>query len=143
VPRPWPDWSRGDSPGYRLRPPRPYLPRFRDAERRALFRPADLRPLDDLRALFRAERRPPFLPALALLADLRPPFLALFLLDRLADLLAVFLRGLLRGLLGLALFGDNSSESLYDDGVEAGVGEGVLSMGSGSIHPEPDQPISI
>jgi hypothetical protein len=68
--------------------------------------------------------------------------LALFLLDRLADLLAVFLRVLLRGLLGLALFGDNSSESLYDD-VEAGVGEGVLSMGSGSIHPEPDQPISI
>jgi hypothetical protein len=69
--------------------------------------------------------------------------LALFLVDRLADLLAVFLRAFLAGLLGFALLGDNSSESLYDDGVEAGVGEGVLSMGSGSIHPEPDQPISI
>jgi hypothetical protein len=102
------------------------LARFREVERRALFR---------------AERRPPFLAALALLADLRPPFLALFLLARLADLLAAFLRALLLGV-GLTL-GDGSSESPYDDGVEAGVGEGVLSMGSGSIHPEPDQPISI
>jgi hypothetical protein len=119
------------------------LPRFRDVERRALFRPADLRLLEDLRALFRADRRPPFLAALALLADLRAPFLALlradFFVDRFADLLAVFLRGLL----GLARLGDGSSNPLYDDGVEAGVGEGVLSMGNGSIHPEPDQPISI
>ncbi len=108
-------------------------------ERRALLRPADLRLLEVLRALFRAERRPPFFAALARLADLRPPFLAVFLLERLADLLAVFLRGLL----GLGLVGDGSSVPLYDDGVEAGVGEGVLSMGRGSIHPEPDQPISI
>jgi hypothetical protein len=83
------------------------------------------------------------LAALALLEDLRAPFFALlradFFLDRFADLLAVFLRGLL----GLARLGDGSSNPLYEDGVEAGVGEGVLSMGSGSIHPEPDQPISI
>jgi hypothetical protein len=39
--------------------------------------------------------------------------------------------------------GDGSAKSLYDEGVEAGVGEGVLSMGSGSIHPDPDQPISM
>jgi hypothetical protein len=142
VLRPWPDWSAGPARNYRRRPPRPFLARFRDAER-VLFRPADLRLLDDLRALFRAERRPPFLAALALLEDLRAPFFALlraaFFLDRFADLLAVFLRGLL----GLARLGDGSSNPLYEDGVEAGVGEGVLSMGSGSIHPEPDQPISI
>jgi hypothetical protein len=98
-----------------------------------------LRLLEAPRALFRAERRPPFLAALALLADLRAPFLALFLLGRLAALLAVFLRGLL----GLGLLGEGSSVPLYGDGVEAGGGEGVLSMGSGSIHPEPDHPISI
>ena len=118
------------------------MARFREREPAALFR-ADLRLLEPPPALFRADRRPPFLAALARLADLRAPFLALFLADRLADLLAVFLRGVLRGLLGLALLGDGSSVSLYDDGVEAGVGEGVLSMGRGSIHPEPDQPISI
>jgi hypothetical protein len=37
---------------------------------------------------------------------------------------------------------EGSSKS-KDDGVDAGEGEGVLSEGSGSIHPEPDQPISI
>lgn len=117
------------------------MARFREAERPALFRAADLRVLEDPRALFRAEPRPPFLAARALLADLRAPFLAVFLLARLAALLAVFLRGSVGVVLGLALLG--SSMSLYDDGVEAGVGEGVLSMGSGSIHPEPDQPISM
>ena len=100
-----------------------------------------------LRALFRAERRPPFLAAFALFADLRAdlaPFRADFLLDLLADLLAVFLRGLLRGRAVLAgLLGEGSSKSPNDDGVEVGVREGVLSIGSGSIHPEPDQPISI
>jgi hypothetical protein len=112
VPRPWPDWSReGSGRLYLLRPPLPFLARFREAERRALLRLADLRPLEPLRALFRAER-PPFLAALARLADLRPPFLARFLLDRLADLLAVFLRARLRGRLGLALVGDGSSVSL-------------------------------
>jgi hypothetical protein len=37
---------------------------------------------------------------------------------------------------------EGSSKS-KDDGVDAGEGVGVLSEGSGSIHPEPDQPISI
>jgi hypothetical protein len=110
---------------------------FREALRRALFRPADLR------ALLRADLRPPFLAALALLADFLALFRADFLLERFADLLAVFLRVRFRGL-GVARVGDGSSKPpLYEDGVEAGVGEGVLSIGSGSIHPEPDQPISI
>jgi hypothetical protein len=122
------------------------LARFREAERRALLRPEDLRLFEALRALFRAERRPPFLAAFALFADLRAdlaPFRADFLLDLLADLLAVFLRGLLRGRVVLAGLGVGSSKSPNEDGVEAGVREGVLSIGSGSIHPEPDQPISI
>jgi hypothetical protein len=104
----------------------------------------------DLRAVdFRL--RELFLAALARLADLRAPFLAVFLpdllldflLDLLADRLAVFLREPLRERVGLARVGDGSSKSLNDEGVEAGVGEGVLSMGSGSIHPDPDQPISM
>jgi hypothetical protein len=66
-----------------------------------------------------------------------------FLLALFDDRLAVFLRELRRGRAVLGLLVDGSSKSLYDDGVEAGVGEGVLSMGRGSIHPEPDQPISI
>ena len=93
-------------------------------------------------------RREPFLADLARFADRRAlflaPFRADFLLALLADLLAVFLRGLLRGRAGFAgVVGDGSSKSPNDDGVEAGVREGVLSIGSGSIHPEPDQPISI
>jgi hypothetical protein len=32
---------------------------------------------------------------------------------------------------------------LNDDGEEEGAEDGVFSIGSGSIHPEPDQPISI
>jgi hypothetical protein len=97
-------------------------------------------------ALFRADRRPPFLADLARFAPLRALFLAPlradFLLARLAALLAVFLRGRL-GLAVRSRLGVGSSNWLYDDGVEAGVGEGVLSIGSGSIHPEPDQPISM
>lgn len=116
------------------------MARFREEERRALFR-ADLR--EDLRALFRA----PFLADLALLADLRAlfraPFRALFLLVFLADRLAVFLREPGRLRVVPARVGDGSAKSLNDEGVEAGVGEGVLSMGSGSIHPDPDQPISM
>jgi hypothetical protein len=36
-----------------------------------------------------------------------------------------------------------SANSSYEAGVEAGVGAGVFSIGSGSIQPEPDQPISM
>jgi hypothetical protein len=98
-----------------------------------------LRPREDLRELFRAA----FLADLPLLADFRAPFLAAFLLDFLADRLAVFLREPLRLRVGFARVGDGSSKLLNDEGVEAGVGEGVLSVGSGSIHPDPDQPISM
>lgn len=82
------------------------MARFREEERRALFRAVDLR--DDFRALFRA----PFRADLALLADLRAlfraPFRADFLLARLAERLAVFLRepDLLRG---AARVGDGSA----------------------------------
>ncbi len=117
------------------------MARFREEERRALFRAVDLR------ELFRADRRAPFLADLALLADLRAlfraPFRADFLPAFLADRLAAFLREPLRLRGGFARVGAGSSKVLNDEGVEAGVGEGVLSMGSGSIHPEPDQPISM
>jgi hypothetical protein len=94
------------------------------ADFRAPFR-ADLARFADLRALFRAAFRAVFLPPL------------------LAERLAVFLREADR-FRGVAVRdGDGSSKSLYDEGVEAGVGEGVLSMGSGSIQPDPDQPISM
>jgi hypothetical protein len=117
------------------------LARFREEDRRALFRAVDFR------ALFRADRRAPFLADLALLADLRAlfraPFRAAFLLAFLADRLAVFLRELLGLRVVFARVGAGSSKVLNDEGVEAGVGEGVLSMGSGSIQPDPDQPISM
>jgi hypothetical protein len=106
------------------------LARFREEDRRALFRAVDF-----FRAVFLAD--------LALLADFRAPFRAVFLLDFLADRLAAFLRGALRLRAGFARVGDGSSKSLNDEGVEAGVGEGVLSMGNGSIQPDPDQPISM
>jgi hypothetical protein len=84
------------------------LARFREAERRALFRPEDLRLLDDLRAPFRAVPRPPFLADfLARLVDRRALFLALFRVDFLADRFADFFRGLLRA--GLVGVGDDSS----------------------------------
>jgi hypothetical protein len=112
------------------------LARFREEERRALFRAVDLR--DDLRALFRAL----FRADLARFADLRALFRAPFRADFLLERLAVFLREPDR-LRGAARVGDGSAKSLNDEGVEAGVGEGVLSMGSGSIQPDPDQPISM
>jgi len=120
--------------------------------RLALFRP----PRDDLRVLFLAELRPLRLLDLPpRLADLRVLFLALlrldFLLLRLAVLRLDFLRPPLRALARddpprellvppLRLLAGSSNAN---DGDELGVGEGVLSEGSGSIHPEPDQPISI
>jgi hypothetical protein len=121
---------------------------LREAERPALFRPVDFRlpAREDLRALFRAELRPAPLADLpdrfadlrALLAALRADFFLPGLVDR-ADLLRVLLRVSL--VPAARLLGEGSSKS--DDDDEAGVGEGVLSEGSGSIHPEPDQPISI
>jgi hypothetical protein len=117
------------------------LPPFRPA----LLRLADLRPPE--REDFRAELRPPRLADLpARLADRRAVFLAPFrddfLLLRLAERREDLLRAPLRvpPVLSLRL-GEGSSKS--NEGDDAGVGEGVLSEGSGSIHPEPDQPISI
>jgi hypothetical protein len=135
------------------------LARLRDAERPALFRPADLRlrERDELRALFRAELRPLRLDdRLDFLADFRALFLAplradfrlLLLADRLVDFLRAppppDLRRLRDRLVSpVLLVGEGSSKS-KDDGDDAGEeGEGVLSEGSGSIQPEPDQPISI
>jgi hypothetical protein len=127
------------------------LARRREAERLALLRLLDLREREDLRLLFRAELRPPRLAAFLradpralflapLRADFRPDFRAPFLADRLAD----FLRDLVGVPLvpPVRLLGVGSSKS-NDDGDDAGEGEGVLSEGRGSIHPEPDQPISI
>jgi hypothetical protein len=116
---------------------------------------------DDLRALFRALLRPPRLAALELrLAERRALFLApfraaFFLPPRLAELLVAFLRvrvperdvpppdelERLPPIPDSRLVDEDSPKS-KDDG-DAGEGEGVLSEGRGSIHPEPDQPISI
>ena len=100
---------------------------------------------EDFRALLRAELRLPFL------ADFLADFLVLFFVAFLADFLArfreedflaelrlAFLAGLRLGWEGRRAL-DESSKSY--EGVEAGVGAGVFSIGSGSIQPEPDQPI--
>ena len=138
------------------------MARLREDDRLALLRLADLRLRDrddDLRALFRAEPRRPFLADLALrLAERRALFLAplraAFFRPRVADDLVAFLRDLVpeRDLerpverppmpVSLRRLGEGSSKS-KEDGVDEGEGEGVLSEGKGSIHPEPDQPISI
>jgi hypothetical protein len=131
------------------------LARLREAERPALLRPADFRPpeRDDFRALFRAELRPPRLDDLLdfladrralFLAPLRADFRLLLLADRLADFLRdPPLRD--RRVPPFLVLGEGSSKSKddADDAGEEGEGEGVLSEGSGSIQPEPDQPISI
>ena len=115
---------------------------MREADRRALFLPEDLL-REAFRVLLRAELRLPFL------ADFRADFLVLFFAAFLADFLARFreedflaeLRaGLRLGWAGRRAL-DESSKSY--EGVEAGVGAGVFSIGSGSIQPEPDQPISM
>jgi hypothetical protein len=67
-------------------------------------------------------------------ADL-PPFLAAFFAVLPPVFLAVFLRG-------RAVLVAGSSPSSNIDCEDEGVEEGVLSIGNGSIHPEPDQPIS-
>jgi hypothetical protein len=122
------------------------LARFRVEDRRALFLVDDPRPA----ALFRAEGRAPFL------ADFLPPFLADLLADflellrdafladrRVADFLVAFFAALRRGCAARSRRPAGSPKSSYEEGVEAGVGAGVFSIGSGSIQPEPDQPISI
>jgi hypothetical protein len=145
VPPPWPaSRSRANRARYRLRPPRPFFALLRDADRRALFLPEDL-----LREAFlRAELRRPFL------ADFLADFLVLFFAAFLADFFARFREedflaeprldfraGLRLGWADRPRALDESSKSY--EGVEAGVGAGVFSIGSGSIQPEPDQPISM
>lgn len=121
------------------------MARRREEERLALLRLLDFRPRE-LR--FRAELRPPRLAAF-FRADPRDRFLAPFRADfrvpLLADRLVDFLRDRAADPLvpPARLLGVGSSKS-NDDGDDAGEGEGgVLSEGRGSIHPEPDQPISI
>lgn len=130
---------------YRLRLLRPFLAPLRDDERRELFR------LEDRdSALLRAELRLPFFAdfLVLFLAEPRADFLAprravdLRAAPRLA-FLVVFRAALRLGRVGLGrAVGSDSSISPYVAGVEPGVG-GVLSIGSGSIQPEPDQPISM
>jgi hypothetical protein len=102
-----------------------------------------------LRAPFLADLRALFL--VDFLAPLLAAFLVLFLADFFAlprDLLAdfreeLFLALFLRGRAGRERVGAGSSRSPKDEGLEVGAGAGVFSVGSGSIQPEPDQPISI
>ena len=143
------------------------MARLREDERPALLRALDFRPpeRDELRALLRADF---FAPRLLDLEPFRADRPALFLADRpalfradrpalflaplrddffappFADRLVDFLRGLAREVLvpSPRRDGEGSSKS-KEDGEDAGEGEGGLSEGSGSIHPEPDQPISI
>jgi hypothetical protein len=101
------------------------------AVRRALF-------LADLRAVFRPDRLAAFLA----------PFLADFFADlpraRLAAFLGLaFLALFFRGRAGRVRATAGSLKSSNEDGLEVGAGAGVFSIGSGSIQPEPDQPISI
>jgi hypothetical protein len=142
VPQPWPaSRSRAKRARYRLRP-------FFAPLRRALFLPEDLLRVA-FRALLRAELRLPFLADF--LADFRELFFAAFLADFLArfreedfflaELRLDFLAGLRLGWADRPRALDESSKSY--EGVEAGVGAGVFSIGSGSIQPEPDQPISM
>jgi hypothetical protein len=141
------------------------LPRLREDDLRALLRPEDFR-LElflallraDLPLLFFADRLPLFF------ADLPPLFFAdlppLFLVDRPADRLELFrddfladpraddflldfLADLRRGWDVVVRLRADSSESSYEEGEDAGAEAGLLSIGSGSIQPEPDQPISI
>jgi hypothetical protein len=93
--------------------------------------------LADLRVLFFAELRVDlFAP---FLEDFFEDFLAAPPLDFFPDFLADFrLRRAVR-----PRFPVDSSKSPDEAGVEAGVGAGVFSIGSGSIQPEPDQPISM
>jgi hypothetical protein len=138
---------------------------FRPAD----LRPVDFRPPDreaDFRVLFRAELRPLRLADLVLrLADRPALFLAPLRADFFAPRLAVRVELFFRDPPPeralppdlerppeperLELSPDSprrlleGSSKSKDEGVDAGEGEGLLSEGRGSIHPEPDQPISI
>lgn len=108
----------------------------RRAPLRALFLLARLAPdrlaafLAGRRVAFPADLRAAFLADLraAFLADFRPPRLAAFLAGRAVRFLA-----------------GSAAQDVSEAGVEVGVGcwVGGGSIGSGSIQPEPDQPISI
>ena len=120
-----------------------FFARLRDDDFAAPFR-ADLPRLAVRRALFLAVFLADFL-AEALRADFFAPFFADFFADLLLDFLedflappflAVFLRG-------RVVLRAGSSLRSNDDDEDAGAEEGMFSIGSGSIHPEPDQPISI
>jgi hypothetical protein len=76
--------------------------------------------------------------------------LALFFALRLALLLAAFFAGRREDFLAAGRRSSDAGETGATEvleegvaGVEAGVGAGAGSDGSGSIQPEPDQPISI
>jgi hypothetical protein len=84
-----------------------------------------------LRAVFRAELRPD-------LAAFRADFLAAFLVPPVPDFLADFRRGAAAAVSDWLDEDSSKSNEREYEGFE-----GVLSEGSGSIHPEPDQPISI
>jgi hypothetical protein len=82
--------------------------------------------------------RPLLLLADFLPLDLRP---ADFLAE---DILAPpFLAAFFRGRAVRERDAGSSPSSNEDEEGELGLEEGLLSIGSGSIHPEPDQPISI
>jgi len=102
---------------------------------RLLFRAALL----DARLLFRAA----FLDARLLFRAVRRPFLAVLRAERLA-VLADFRAAFRADLLPLLLADDPLSEESpkSNEREDPGLDE-LLSEGSGSIHPEPDQPISI
>jgi hypothetical protein len=116
----------------------------------ARFLPADLPRFAARPVLFLADLRPPFRAdflAEERRADFLAPFFADFFADRLLDFLEdflapAFLADFLRGRAARVRVAGSSLPS-YDDGEDVGAEEGVFSIGNGSIHPEPDQPISI
>ncbi|HEY4593643.1 MAG TPA: hypothetical protein VIJ61_14605, partial [Thermoanaerobaculia bacterium] len=113
---------------------------------RLLFRAA----LFDARLLFRAallEARPPFLAAFfdarLLFRAVRRPFLAVLRAERLS-VLADFRAAFRADLWPLLPPDDSASEESPKSNERDDPGfDELLSEGSGSIHPEPDQPISI
>jgi hypothetical protein len=127
------------------RPAAQGAPQSRNAYRRPRFRAERLADFFALRAGRRA----------AFLAAFLAPFLAAFLADFLAAFLAAFLGAFLAffaagraaffaGLRGRSGFGAVWLDWGAAAGVAGEAGEaGVGSTGSGSIHPEPDQPISM